>query len=225
MIPITPHISAVLDTCVLFPNSLRDTLFRATQANLYRAYLTEDIMVELERNLVKAGAVKTPEQARHLMGMIRMHLRHTFVTGYDALIPALTNDEKDRHVLAAAIQAGAQIIVTFNLKDFPRNALMPHGVAAQHPDEFLSYLHDRDPGAMARVIVKQSEALTRLPMTVPEVLQALLQHVPHFVARMYTYLWEADGLPLDRHTRDLYTKLRHRGADIPPMHQDSEHRR
>jgi hypothetical protein len=47
VVPIAPHISAVLDTCVLFPNSLRDTLFRATQANLYRAYLTEDIMVEL----------------------------------------------------------------------------------------------------------------------------------------------------------------------------------
>jgi len=93
MIPIAPQISAVLDTCVLFPNSLRDTLFRATQAGLYRAYLSDDIMKELDKNLVKRGAVKTPEQAQHLMDMIRKNLRHTFVTGYEALIPVLTNSE------------------------------------------------------------------------------------------------------------------------------------
>jgi len=40
---------------------------------------------------------------------------------------------------------------------------------------------------------------------------------------MYTYLWEANELPLDKHTRDLYTKLGHKGADIPSMPQDIEH--
>ena len=61
-------------------------------------------------------------------------------------------------------------------------------------------------------------------MSVPEVLQSLHQHVPRFVAQMYTYLWESRGLPLDNHTRDLDTKLGHKGADIPPMPPDIEHR-
>ena len=109
MIPIAPQVSAVLDTCALFPNSLRDTLFRAAQAGLYRAYLSDDIMKELDKNLIKHGAVKTPEQAQHLMGMIRKNVRHTMVTGYEALIPVLTISKTDRHVLAAAIQANAQL--------------------------------------------------------------------------------------------------------------------
>ena len=66
------------------------------------------------------------------------HVRDCLVTGYESLIPALTlPDPDDRHVLAAAIRAGADLIVTFNLKDFPAGALAPYGIKARHPDEFL----------------------------------------------------------------------------------------
>jgi hypothetical protein len=46
-------IGVVLDACVLFPGSLRDTLLRAAQADLFRLYITEDILEEVRRNLVK----------------------------------------------------------------------------------------------------------------------------------------------------------------------------
>ncbi len=60
------------------------------------------------------------------------------MTEYESLIPGLIlPDPNDRHVLAAAITAEADVIVTFNLKDFPAAMLAPHGVEAQHPDEFL----------------------------------------------------------------------------------------
>jgi hypothetical protein len=62
------------------------------------------------------------------------------VTGYEPLIEGLTlPDPNDRHILAAAIRCGAQIIVTLNLKDFPADVLDPYGVEAMHPDEFLEY--------------------------------------------------------------------------------------
>lgn len=46
-------IVVVLDACVLFPASLRDTLLRAAKADLYRLHLTEEILEEVRRNLIK----------------------------------------------------------------------------------------------------------------------------------------------------------------------------
>jgi hypothetical protein len=53
----------------------------------------------------------------------------------------MTNDPGDRHVLAAAVFAGASLIVTFNLKDFSEKALAPWQIEAQHPDTFLCTLY------------------------------------------------------------------------------------
>ena len=56
------------------------------------------------------------ERTRDLMNA---HVRDAIVTGFEELIPSLVlPDADDRHVLAAAIRAGAQVIVTYNLKDF-----------------------------------------------------------------------------------------------------------
>ena len=53
------------------------------------------------------------------------------------LEPAMTNDPKDRHVLAAAVASPAQVVVTLNRKDFPDDACEPFGIQARHPDDFL----------------------------------------------------------------------------------------
>ena len=37
------------------------------------------------------------------------------------------------------------VIVTFNKKDFPSNALWKLGIQVQHPDEFVSFLLGLDP--------------------------------------------------------------------------------
>jgi hypothetical protein len=65
-------------------------------------------------------------------------VRDCLVTGYDDVIDSLTLPAADdRHVLAAAIRAGAEVIVTYNLKDFPAETLAKFGIEAQHPDDFL----------------------------------------------------------------------------------------
>ena len=46
-------------------------------------------------------------------------------------------NEKDKHVLAAAVRGGADLIVTLNLKDFPTEPLVDYQVAAISPDIFL----------------------------------------------------------------------------------------
>jgi hypothetical protein len=70
------------------------------------------------------------------------------VTGYEPLVAAMQNDMKDRRVVAAAVKAGAQVIITANLKDF--NPL-PDGIEAQSADEFLGNLFDLDPEAFTEM--------------------------------------------------------------------------
>jgi hypothetical protein len=70
--------------------------------------------------------------------LMNLAVRDAVVTGYEPLIGSLhLPDLDDRHVLAAAIRARAQIIVTFNLSDFPTEALADWDVEAKHPDDFL----------------------------------------------------------------------------------------
>lgn len=71
------------------------------------------------------------------------------IRGYEHRISGLTlPDPRDRHVLAAAIYAHAEPILTFNLKDFPRAALAPFGLIATDPDALLCDLHIADPEAI-----------------------------------------------------------------------------
>lgn len=70
--------------------------------------------------------------------LMNAHVRDAFVDGYQGLIPALDlPDPNDRHVLAAAIKCGADLILTFNLDDFPEHTLGGYGIGACHPDQFL----------------------------------------------------------------------------------------
>lgn len=111
----------VLDACVIFPASLRDTLFRAADAGLYRLHLTDNILEEVRRNLVKQRGI-SEDKAQQLVNVIKGYFPEAFVTGYTLLITSMPNDEKDRHVLAAAVVSNSQVIVTQNLKDFPQNS-------------------------------------------------------------------------------------------------------
>ncbi len=66
------------------------------------------------------------------------YIRDCLVTGFEDLIPTVKlPDEKDRHALAVAVRAGADVIVTFNLKHFPAEHLQPYGIESPHPDVFF----------------------------------------------------------------------------------------
>ena len=80
--------------------------------------------------------------------------------GYEDLIDSLTlPDPDDRHVLAAAIRSSAEVIVTYNLKDFPAETLAKFDIEAQHPDDFLLSLFDLAPGQVCAAIKRQRESL------------------------------------------------------------------
>lgn len=113
-------------------------------------------------------------------------VRDCLVTGHEFLIDALAlPDPDDRHVLAAAIRAGAGVIVTFNLADFPRETLARFDIEAQHPDDFLVGLLDLAPGAVCSAVKAQRESLRNPPKTAAELLDTLeAQGLTQAVARL-----------------------------------------
>lgn len=90
---------------------------------------------EVERNLGPIADI-TAEQARRRLATMRAAFPTALVTDHQDLIPVMTKHLKDRHVLACAVRAGAALIVTANLRDFPADALDPYDMQAVHPDNF-----------------------------------------------------------------------------------------
>lgn len=92
----------------------------------------------------------------------------------DAIVPSLTlPDADDRHVLAAAILAGAQVIVTTNVKDFPRQELDRFRIEAKHPDAFLQDIYHLDGALMHQAVSEAAAAYKNPPTTVGELVEHL----------------------------------------------------
>ena len=167
----------VLDANVLFPFTLRDTLLRAAAAGYYQMRWSSRILDEVTRNLVSTGTMPE-DRANRLRSIMEREFPEAEVAGDEHLIDAMPNDPKDRHVAAAAVKAGAQVITTANLKDF---AALPDGVEAQSPDEFLCNLFDLDPNGFEELLRDQAADLVKRPMTFEELLDRLAKVVPEFV--------------------------------------------
>ena len=166
----------VLDANVLFPFTVRDTLLRAAAVGMFQAHWSEEILSEATFNLLDTGRMND-EQVAHLMAAMRNAFSEALVRSYESLIPSMPNNEKDRHVAAVAVKAGAQVIVTSNLKDFRS---LPEGIEAQSPDVFLLNLLDLAPDDMLSLLESQASALQRPPVTLDELLSGLGKIVPRF---------------------------------------------
>lgn len=146
MIPI-----AVLDACVLYPPSLRDLL-------MWLASSREAKPAQINRT-------------RRLMNQV---VPKCLVFGYESRIPDLSlPDANDRHVLAAAIEAGASLIMTYNLADFPAPTLAAFGVQAIHPDAFLGSLFDAKSALFLSAVRNHRASLHNPPKDAAGYLQTL----------------------------------------------------
>src|SRR5439155_26032958 len=126
----------------LHPTCLRDLLVRIGPRPLVRVRWTAQI-TEAWRRAPAANRPEPETRPHPTIQLMDEAIPDVQVTGYKALIPNLSlRDPGDRHVLAAAIRAGAQIIVTFNLAHFPEGVLARYGIEALHPDEFVADLID-----------------------------------------------------------------------------------
>jgi hypothetical protein len=116
---------------------------RLAQGGLLQSRWSDEIHEEWMRNLLNNNPNVSRERLERTRSLMDAAIRDCLVTGHLQLVDSLTlPDPDDRHVLAAAIHAGAGLIVTFNLSDFPRQSLAPQGVEARHPDELSCELLD-----------------------------------------------------------------------------------
>lgn len=164
----------VYDACVLYPAPLRDFLIRLASTGLFAARWTRQIHDEWIRNLLAERTDLSEEQLQRTRALMDQAIPDCLVEGYEQLIPALDlPDPGDRHVLAAAIVANAQIIVTFNLKDFPESKLAPFGVEAMHPDRFVECQMDLREAAVVHAAKAQRAMLRNPSKTASELLDTL----------------------------------------------------
>lgn len=105
----------VYDAAVLYPAALRDLLIRVARTGLVRAHWTDAILDECFRSILANRADLRAGTLKRTRDLMIAAVPDCLITGYEPLISGLTlPDPDDRHVLAAAIRAGAQLIVTWN---------------------------------------------------------------------------------------------------------------
>lgn len=164
----------VYDANVLYPDRLRDLLIRVAQAGMVQAKWTHQILDETFRSVLAKNPHLSSERLGRTRELMLRAIRDGLVTGYEPLIEALDlPDPDDRHVLAAAIKARAQTIVTFNLKDFPNDQLAPWQVQAQHPDEFIHDLIDLKKTTVFGAVQRMADATKSPSLSIDEVLVQL----------------------------------------------------
>lgn len=169
-----------LDACVLANFGVCDLLLRLSERpRLIVPHWSAEVLAETRRTQVEKLAWPI-----HLADSFQAQLRVAFpdaeITGYQNLLPRLTNDEKDRHVLAAAIRGDCPLILTFNLKHFPAAALQPWSIQASHPQDYLRVLYEMEP---KQVMACLGEIAGKRGLEIEDVLIRLGKVLPSFAQR------------------------------------------
>lgn len=164
---------AILDANVMFPMRVRDVLLTFAHDGLFRARLTDEIIDEWRRGLIRLKPGLTVSIDRQIT-LIRTSFDECIVTGHMPLIHGLTlPDPDDRHVLAAAIRCSAQVIVTENHRHFPEDVLDEYGIETVSPDNFLVGTFELFPMDAVRSLRSIRTRYKRPPMNASEFLMDL----------------------------------------------------
>jgi predicted nucleic acid-binding protein len=164
----------VYDANVLYPSTLRDVLIRVAISGLVQAKWTDEILDEVFRNIRANRPELDPTKLNRTRRLMTDAVRDSIVTDYEPLVDVVKlPDPDDRHVLAAAIRAKAQLIVTFNLSDFPEEVLAAWDIEAKHPDDFLVDQFYLDAIKVHHAVQSVADAWSNPPGTADEVLDSL----------------------------------------------------
>jgi predicted nucleic acid-binding protein len=172
--------SVILDACVLYPAVVRDAVMRLALTDLFKARWSDDIHNEwitaLLRETKEDGSQRYKEDILYrTRDLMDKGVRDAKVSGYEYLIPSIElPDPDDRHVVAAAIHAKADAIVTYNLKDFPQDYLAENfDIEIIHPDDFFRSQFDLNTGLAVKAFQNQFSSLKKPPLTSEEFITRL----------------------------------------------------
>lgn len=144
---------------------------------IYRAKWTEQIHKEWIENLLRKRPDLKRSNLEKTKRLLNESTEDSIVEDYEDLISNFElPDPNDRHVLAAAIKGEAQIIVTYNLKDFPSIVLNKFGIEAQHPDEFFLNQIDLNLPIFLTAVKNIRSSLKKPPKSPEEYLDSLRKH-------------------------------------------------
>lgn len=182
----------LLDTCVLAPYPLACALLSMAQRELFEPRWSGQILDELERTLTGKLGVD-PDRARHRLTQMQAGFPESSVHGFEDLIDRMTCDTKDRHVLAAAVAAGADLLVTTNLKDFPEASYEKYGLEVIHPETLLSTLFNHDEEGCTEALHQDAGRRRNPPMTTEQLLAQLATHAPTFANNVHQRILDGVG--------------------------------
>jgi len=166
-----------IDACVLANYAVSDLLLRlAERPRIYTPVFSEMIMDEVRRTHVEKLSWGK-EIADSWKESVSDAFEESIISGFESLIPIMTNNEKDRHVLAAAIVGRAELIVTFNLKDFKNEHLSQWGIESRHPQDYLITLFEMKPEL---VVSRLHDAAAKHDQTPQQRLAKLSVALPRF---------------------------------------------
>jgi predicted nucleic acid-binding protein len=146
-------------------------------------YFTREILLEMRRNVLRDYPVEPATIDKTIRQMVAA-FEEGLVEDYEDLIPRMNNHPKDRHVLAAAVKADVDIIVTDNTKDFPESSRAEYEIELQTPETFLIGFVERSPEEMREMMQRWSGYLDHPPMSESGILDILSRSVPRFAEAM-----------------------------------------
>lgn len=164
----------LMDACILYPTVMREMLMEAAAQGAFTPLWSEKILAEWRHAAGRAdfevGGIAGVEIA-----LLKASWPDAMVTENPDLIETLSlPDYNDRHVLAAAIDGKADILLTQNLKDFPTKTLARHDIIRREPDGFLFEFAQNGPvdiNAVGRKVQKKAVQASGRPQLIRPLLK------------------------------------------------------
>jgi hypothetical protein len=146
-----------LDACVLYPPFVRGVVLGMGRAGLFRPTWSPRVLAEWRIAAARKGGGGVEATVDTAVSDMTAGFPEACVTPDPAIEAGITlPDPADAHVLAGAIAAGAGVLLTFNMRDFPARRLAGYGITPRHPDGFLWELFSGAPEAAGSVIQETS---------------------------------------------------------------------
>ncbi len=164
----------VPDACVLMPMPLCDTFLRAAEEPaFFRIAWSEQIMEEVRRGLRGPKFKFSEQQVQRRLDAMQAAFPEAMVSFPDEMVNGIAGlpDQDDRHVVAAAILAKANSIVTENVRDFPADILSRYGLTVLTADEFFVNQYHLDPSTILEKLDRQAAVIKRQRKEILKLLQ------------------------------------------------------